>query len=437
MSAAHRSLARLPLEVFADLSLDHKDAAGLRAECCLKLKQANLGLQVRGVTLVGPFCQLSSPTLVRILDPLLTFEECEEMKRRVYLNCAPKPMSALSLLGATSDSCEKADSENLLRHVSTGMPSLDLCLRGGFRVGTISEIVGRAGTGKSQLAMQLCVVAASFNQGTVFIDTERKLSLRRLYEIAEARVVANAESARHSIDIDVGDDFMYDVVNDNQTIESVQAPLDSKYQYKASRVVLENTSVHSPGSTIELLSVIDGIEEEILHRNQEAQESVSKFPVRLIVLDSIAAPARRDFGSESAPQRVSAVMKAAQTLKRLADQLQCAVVVINQVGLDDGGGESSDRAEGSDYVAVRAALGTSWHHCLTTRLLMEHERDPHRLNNTSDNAHTSDVPLGVDHALQFNRGHVRRATVVKSNVAGLGNMNYEIANMGVVEMRDN
>ena len=421
-----------------DLSPVHPTAIDLRAECCSKLRHANLGNAAAGITSVGSFLQLSSPALVRILDPLLTFHECEELKRRICMCCATQPTSALSLFLATTEVVDTGLTLNPIRHVSTGLASLDRCLRGGFRVGTISEIVGRAGTGKTQLAMQLCVVAARFNQGTVFIDTEKKLSLRRLHEIAQARVVVHKAEFQHEIDMDIEDDFMYDGGVGDVAIESEQALADTKNTYKTAAQVMENTTVHSPGSTDELISVVSGIEEEILLRNQEAEESESKFPVRLIILDSIAAPARRDFGSESAPQRVATLMQVAQTLKRLADQLQCAVVVINQVGLlESGGGERSERNAGSssDYVAVRAALGTSWHHCLSTRLLMEHELDPHRLNNsTTDEAPECTIPGRGNVSGKSTRGHIRRATVVKSNVAGWSNTNYIISDMGLVEI---
>ena len=49
--------------------------------------------------------------------------------------------------------------------IRSGVSELDECLSGGFRVGSISEIVGRAGVGKTQLALQLCVVAAKMGFG--------------------------------------------------------------------------------------------------------------------------------------------------------------------------------------------------------------------------------------------------------------------------------
>lgn len=337
---------------------------------------------------------------------------------------------------------------------------MDECLRGGFRIGTITEVVGRAGVGKTQLAMQLCAVAARYEQGSVYIDTEKKISLRRLKEIAEERASAfNSSIPKSSVSISVKEgEFCYDEVDkmsqgsnpEGNEAQSEQAGLH--LAYKSAEEVLENITVHSPASTNDLLSVVAGIEEEILVRNQEAEELLrdsgmrTKFPVRLIVLDSIAAPARRDFGAESAPLRVSALFKVAQMLKRLADQLQVAIVVINQVGLtgDKRGWNHTNGGDGpstgSDLVSVSAALGTSWHHCVATRLVLEHERDPHRLNTTLDDAHdqsvrqSSDIQDGDKEAWEFARGHIRTATVVKSNVTGLSSMVYEVTAIGLSEI---
>lgn len=353
-------------------------------------------------------------------------EECQELVRRISVHCAPSPTSALALLQGSSYSPR--------RHLPTGIPSLDKCLRGGFRIGTISELVGRAGAGKSQLAMQMCVMAAKYGQGSVFIDTEKKLSLGRLKEIADERSgrVASQEDEGGAGEFSYGASLSAVDVQDVNDVDEV-----ALFSYKSAREVLANVTVHTPGSTNELLSVVSGIEDDILLRNQQAEEDTSVYPVSLAILDSIAAPMRRDFGSESAPQRVSAVLQLAQILKRLADQLQLAVVVINQVGLNEHI-NALESSRGSDLVVVKAALGTSWHHCLSTRLLLEHERDPHTLNSNVDDAHDK-MNLTVDgrggFAWKHERGRVRKATVVKSNVAGASTMFYEVNAIGLAEIR--
>jgi len=320
------------------------------------------------------------------------------------------------------------------------MSCLDKCLRGGFCRGTISELVGRAGVGKSQLALQLCVMAAKYNQGSVYIDTEKKLSLARLKEIAEER------SGMASQQVTTADEFSYggtSVLSATQVdmegvVDFYGVHAETNFPYKSARDVLGNVTVHTADSTKELLEVVASMEEEVLFRNQQAQEDDSKYPVSLLILDSIAAPTRRDFGSESAPQRVSAVLQLAQLLKRLADQLQLVVVVINQVGLHDSLSDLQP-SQGTDLVAVKAALGTAWSHCLSTRLLLEHERDPHRLNSNVDDAHENMPPNTIDTTSDFawkhERGRVRKATVVKSNVAGMESMFYEIRVDGLNEIR--
>ena len=58
-----------------------------------------------------------------------------------------------------------------MRHLPTGLPSLDKCLRGEIRVGAVTELVGPAGTGKTQLALQLSTMMLNYNQRSLYIDT--------------------------------------------------------------------------------------------------------------------------------------------------------------------------------------------------------------------------------------------------------------------------
>ena len=469
MSASHRSLARLPLDIFTDLQHDQtRDAESLRCLICSRLKQAQTrqGKTTEPVTTVGKLLKMSPSALLRALDPILnhgafraglfsvlSFEhpsstnqsflvitimivECQELIHRTSLHCAPSPTSALELLHGTSNNNAPR------RHLPTGMPSLDKSLRGGFCIGTISELVGRAGVGKSQLALQLCIMAAKYNQGSIYIDTEKKLSLQRLKEMAEKKCgMASQQEVANAGEFSYGTSLLTETEHDTgSVIDFYGVQSETNFPFKSAREVLTNMTVYTAGSTNELLSVVEGIEEDVLFRNQQAEQDDSKYPVSLVILDSIAAPTRRDFGSESAPQRVSAVLQLAQMLKRLADQLQLVVVVINQVGLNDSV-NVIESSQGGDFVAVKAALGTAWSHCLSTRLLLEHERDPHRLNTSVDDAHenmhTNIMDRGGDYAWKHKRGSVRRATVVKSNVAGMESMFYEIGVDGLDEIRFN
>ncbi|GAX22030.1 RAD51-like protein 1 [Fistulifera solaris] len=318
--------------------------------------------------------QLSVTSLMRALDPLLTYQECIEFRRRVAEACSPQPVTALHLLQNVSPHT---------RVLSTGLFPLDTSLLGGIRVGTLTELVGSAGSGKTQLAMQMIVQAAAKRQGTIFIDTEQKLSLPRLQDIALEKFAAGAALLLH---------------NDSSVQPSVQ-DLTTDY-YVDPKLVLQNLSVYSPASMDDLTSVLSSMEEEILKRNEEAEKNPDqKFPVRFVVLDSIAAPARRDFAPGSGPQRAAAVMYCSQKLKQIADHMHLAVLIINQVG---GSWNSDDKQ--SD-VATRAALGTTWHHCVTTRIQLE----------TASNVPSTELTNG---GLASNP--LRWASVVKSNIVGHG-----------------
>ncbi|KAI2511333.1 Pfam:KaiC [Fragilaria crotonensis] len=367
MSSAHRNLGRLPLEVFTDVQFDQMtDAASLRECLCGKFKRNKND----PITTVGAFLKLPCETLVRILDPILTYEECVTLRYRICSLCTPQPVSVRTLL------LRRPHQPSPL---STGMPALDTCLKGGFRLQTISEIVGSAGVGKTQFAMQLCVEAAKKGFGTIYIDTEKKLNLDRLREIATLRATGARADERQ------GDEgFLYNVELPAQQLRD---------GYKHQSDVLNNITVHKPSTTTELLLIARTIEEEILLRNEEALTSDSKFPVHLLIVDSIAAPLQRDFGGGGSltAQRSAMLMEIASEFKKLADQLQLYVIVINQVA-------------SSNSTTVRAAMGNSWHHCLSSRIVLEHK-----------------IPSDP----------MRRATLVKSNVAGNASIYYQITMKGV------
>ena len=381
-----------------------------------------------GITTVGHLLQLSSSALLRAVDPLLTNVECRRMIDRICQVCAPRPRSALELLQSQQ---QQQQQQQPYTHITSGMDNLDQCLRGGFCVGSITEIVGRAGVGKSQLVTQLCIMAARQGRGSVYIDTERKVSLRRMKEMAQERRAAQLgggvdDGLGGSLMSYAGDQFSYHHHHHHHhhqqhhggqnggTIIGGNTGDGGDGMYKDALEVLENVTVHAPGSTKELMDLIHTIEEEILIRNDEALTTTTddipkmpKHPVGLLVLDSIAAPTRRDFGAESAIARVNAIFQIAQTLKRIADELQVAVVVVNQVGNLD------------EYGQGNAALGVSWHHCVSTRLMLDHEADPHRIVSGGGGGHDEIV------------GHVRMARVVKSNVAPRGEISFEVTSMGV------
>jgi hypothetical protein len=128
-------------------------------------------------------------------------------------------------------------------------------------------------------------------------------------------------------------------------------------------------------------------------------------------VDSIAAPLNRDFGPDLVPQRAATAFSIAQTLKRYAEQLHLGVIVINQA--------SGNEEWTNDQTTVRAALGTSWHHCVSTRILVEQVQAVGDGCLTSHSGETS---------------HLRALSVVKSNWMPYTSLSFEITPIGIVEV---
>lgn len=345
-----------------------------------------------------------------------------ELIRRINRLCTPKPETAKNLLLKSKD-----------QYVPLDVRGIDHCLRGGFRIGSLTEIVGRAGIGKTQMAMQLCVVAARLGYGSIFIDTEKKLSLQRLYEISRER-------AKMTRDIDTNmngnvdrnhDGFTFDYSYLESGTDSVGHSTDDGFHfYRKPLEVMNNVTVHTPASTEELLRVVSQLDEEIIVRNHSSVSPTISgdevhLPVKLIVLDSIAAPTRKDFGGGSAPQRVAAIFQLAQTLKRIADEMRVAVVAINQIDTmysDTARGQALDGA----FSNVKAALGTSWHHCVSTRIALEHGA-------SSELEGMNVIESSFD---RRRNSFVRTATIVKSNLVGKKRCFFDVTVKGICHVDD-
>lgn len=210
--------------------------------------------------------------------------------------------------------------------------------------------------------------------GVVYIDTELKFSPARLQEIVQTRE-PRAFSPRWTDD----------------------APhrMDS---------LLRRISVRRPLSCKELKAEVDGL-----------QDFVVEHSISLVVVDSIAALARKE-GLTELDKEVY-VLAQASTLKQLAELCRCCVIVTNQVVSSygngaDGGGSMGDLITDREGLYV-PALGSSWHHCVTSRVVMHTDTQ-------------SDHNTGED---------VRRMHLVKSPLMETSSCDFEIGPEGVCEFR--
>jgi hypothetical protein len=174
---------------------------------------------------------------------VLGYDELLSIRHQVSASIAPKPSSALQLYmkrnnqqpqqqqqvatatstqatsSSTGDSASGSNKRiGIQDHVPTGLASLDQVLRGGLSLGTITEIVGPPGIGKSQFCMNVCVQllvgdrlsgnsssssGVSNNASIVYIDTEQKFDPNRLMQIVRANLSGTGTSSGAETPVDM------------------------------------------------------------------------------------------------------------------------------------------------------------------------------------------------------------------------------------------
>ncbi|MFM8658685.1 MAG: ATPase domain-containing protein [Candidatus Nitrosotenuis sp.] len=150
----------------------------------------------------------------------------------------------------------------LLVMIRTGLDKLDEILGGGLKSGTITDIFGASGTGKTQLALQVMIQSLSENNKILYQDTTGGFRPERLIEmcahkqmdsdfldkISVARVI-NVTEQQNSLDQITKSDFSLIVIDNVTDLFSFEYPKEeqilqktaqfSKYMKKLSQIALE------------------------------------------------------------------------------------------------------------------------------------------------------------------------------------------------------
>ncbi|KAK3221395.1 hypothetical protein Dsin_008420 [Dipteronia sinensis] len=220
-----------------------------------------------------------------------------------------------------------------------GCPILDRCLGGAIPCNSITELVAESGSGKTQLCLQLSLSSqlpashGGLSASSLYLHTEFPFPFRRLHQLS-----TNFRSSHPCNDHD---------------------PCD-------------NIFVQGVHTVDQLLDIMPRIESFI-------KNSKSRLPIRLIVIDSIAALFRSDF--ENTPgdlkKRSSLFFKISGKLKAMAMGFGLAVVVTNQVvdlvAPDEGINGLKVGNLGCLYSSGRRvcpALGLAWANCVNSRLFL-------------------------------------------------------------------
>tara|TARA_B110000208_G_scaffold47559_1_gene62993 strand:+ start:188 stop:1141 length:954 start_codon:yes stop_codon:yes gene_type:complete len=247
--------------------------------------------------------------------------------------------------------------------ISTGDAALDAALKGGFLCGEVTELVGESSTGKTQLCHAAAASAAMVGARVVWIDATNGFSAKRLRQLVDARLarVAGGSSAGS------GD------------ASAAAAPTAASPRRDAALRRVSRCGAFTYASAMQALSGVwreQAAAQAVVHaaakRRKRGDGDVAaeppvadEPPVRLIVVDSITALLAPILGGDRYAQGHAAMMELGLLLVRLAEALQCAVIVTNGTVNDRAAKDAAERSVGggsggSSGVTTKPALGPSW-----------------------------------------------------------------------------
>ncbi|KAF8284050.1 DNA recombination and repair protein RAD51 [Trypanosoma cruzi cruzi] len=370
----------------------------------------------------------------------------------------------------------EADKES--ERVTTFCRGIDTLLGGGLPVGTVSEVCGPPGVGKTQMLMQLAVNCllprelGGLHGSCLFIDTEGSFVPERFREIAHAAVMQVKEIILRQGPEGVIGDTVVAADEDGLTVSSL---IDSgSGSGSISALVRSRKRGRAEGTGISLAALagfftVDYVLQQTQYlRVMDVVSLVallnvlptylaSHSDVRMVVIDSIAFPFRSfsqlgvyQMGNEAPEgvasatsvtskhllwQRSRLLFRCGQLLQQHAREQNICVVVSNQVTSRTLSSESGECSR-----VLIPALGDSWAYGLSTRLLLKHQHNgimEKETNTEREKCHENVVFIapavdgGFDVGSAVNAVQHRVVCLVKSPNQTRGHCCFSISQKGV------
>ncbi|XP_066044997.1 DNA repair protein XRCC3 [Chamaea fasciata] len=217
--------------------------------------------------------------------------------------------------------------------LSLGCSVLDNLLKGGIPLVGITELAGESSAGKTQISLQLCLCVqypykyGGLESGAVYICTEDVFPSKRLQQLIDQQ---------HKLRADVPAEIIQKIRFGNSIFVEQAADLDTFQQCITRRLSL------------------------LLARGM----------VRLVVIDSMAALFRCEFGAAQAALKARYLQTFGAQLHSLSTRYRTPIMCINQVTdavSESEAAQCSCRVEGS---RVTPALGITWSNQLLMRLMV-------------------------------------------------------------------
>ncbi|CAF0896013.1 unnamed protein product [Didymodactylos carnosus] len=209
----------------------------------------------------------------------LPLDTMNDLLEKIYVQFYIQPTTAYDLLIQTQN-----------QNIPTNISTLDNCLKGGLRRKSLTELCGSWGSGKTPFSLYLCSQCSLAFKHTIYIDTERAFSAKRLLEI----IISCSEQ------------------NHNKKLLNY----DKKYYEK----YLEYVRYECVSDMTQLMKLLNTIEQELQEKNDH--------DIILIIVDSIAAPLR---ASTPYYKRNQLLLEFTDLVKRLAENSNLVMFVTNQI----------------------------------------------------------------------------------------------------------
>jgi len=324
------------------------------------------------------------------------------------------PATAASLLRSKHNNHMQSNSNSSARQIVSFSQPLDVLLGGGFALSELTEIAGLPGSGKTQLAMQLCVDARLPGQYggvegcAVVIDAEGSWTgagVDRLWSLAGALVDHVRGSALRKMEANKAKEMANGGGINTDTIATEEL-LPSWFTPESILDGIHIFRVHDESEqTCTLYNLPQFLQE---------QEEKGK-PVKILVIDSLAFHYRVASSINSSNKgnflsTTTSLTRMAAFLQELASEFDLAVLALNHLT-----NKLDKDSTGAGGMKLVPALGESWAHSVTSRLMVDfyHRHVPNGA-----------LPGGV-------MGEVRTCSLVKSPHKPNGTALFMITDKGI------
>jgi DNA repair protein RadB len=206
---------------------------------------------------------------------------------------------------------------------STGCKSIDELLGGGFESGTVTQLYGEAGSGKTNICLQVAVECARKGKKIIFIDSEG-FSPERFLQIASAmplqglRVSPSGACGGTGRARDGAEPH-----STGATVSATSASGDSEDVESMARRII----IYEPHSFEQQTSCINEIEKVIKEKEGESG-------VVLVILDSATLFYRLELDDERSIYLRRVLANQIMHLLEIARRYDLAVIITNQVYMD-------------------------------------------------------------------------------------------------------